>query len=594
MMRRLLLLTPVAMALTVSIAGQGPPPRDTRPASRAAADAGTIRGAVLSDAPEPKPLRNARVSLRGGSGPPVMVRTADDGTFAFTGLSAGRYMAGAMKDGYVMMAYGAKAPNRTGTPIDLQDGESAEITIRLPRGAVITGTVLDSDGLPLPGATVQAHRFGFNPNTGERQIQPVFGGRGPVVSDDRGSYRIYGLAAGEYIVGATGPPQGPISTLLRLSAADVRRALDEARSPAMPVAADSAQPGRSVTTVPVYYPGASSADRAGRVTVRAGDERTGIDVQLQYVLAATVSGTVADAAADTHTAVSLIPTDRTYQDRNYTMHPDGEGRFAFRNVEPGTYLLLARGGSESRSGEVSNMHWATAEVAVDGEDVTGIVLSAQPTVAVSGRLVFEGTAPAEGALPRTLRTPMPVLYAGRMAFPVLPIEIGDDRSFRLPGLVPGPYQLRTPLPGVRTPIGRWWLKSMIVQGRDLLDAPLEFRQNVVGAVATFSERASELKGTTVDGAGAPVGERWVVAFSPEPQHWFLQSRRVAGVRSDLAGRYSIRNLPAGEYLIVSSDELEPGEWFDREVLARLAPSAARVTVADGEVRSVEVRGGQVP
>ena len=33
-----LLLPPLAMALTVSIAGQGPPPRDTRPAQAILAD----------------------------------------------------------------------------------------------------------------------------------------------------------------------------------------------------------------------------------------------------------------------------------------------------------------------------------------------------------------------------------------------------------------------------------------------------------------------------------------------------------------------------------------------------------------------------
>ena len=42
------------------------------------------------------------------------------------------------------------------------------------------------------------------------------------------------------------------------------------------------------------------------------------------------------------------------------------------------------------------------------------------------------------------------------------------------------------------------------------------------------------------------------------------------------GRYTISNLPAGDYFVTSSDDLDQGEWFDPAVIQRLARGAARV------------------
>ena len=51
-------------------------------------------------------------------------------------------------------------------------------------------------------------------------------------------------------------------------------------------------PDRSVTFTTIYYPGSTMASQAGVVSVRAGEERDGVDIMLQLVPTARVEGTV--------------------------------------------------------------------------------------------------------------------------------------------------------------------------------------------------------------------------------------------------------------------------------------------------------------
>ena len=119
-------------------------------------------------------------------------------------------------------------------------------------------------------------------------------------------------------------------------------------------------------------------------------------------------------------------------------------------------------------------------------------------------------------------------------------------------------------------------------GRDLLDAPLDIQQSIDDAVATLSDRASEMSGRVLDPSGAAAPEAWVVVFAADRAAWFFNSRRIAAVQPDREGRYSIRNLPPGDYRILATSDLEPGEWFDPPTLERLLTAAGSITVTGVE------------
>ena len=84
--------------------------------------------------------------------------TNDEGEFAFTRLPPGRYLVAGVKEGFVTVHHGARRPNRPGLSIAVQANETRRITLRMPVGGVITGTVTDteppspSSGAAAPGA----------------------------------------------------------------------------------------------------------------------------------------------------------------------------------------------------------------------------------------------------------------------------------------------------------------------------------------------------------------------------------------------------------------------------------------------------------
>jgi hypothetical protein len=105
-----------------------------------------------------------------------------------------------------------------------------------------------------------------------------------------------------------------------------------------------------------------------------------------------------------------------------------------------------------------------------------------------------------------------------------------------------------------------------------------------GITITLTDRRTELSGTLTSqaAAGAPVSDVVVIVYSTERQFWTPGSRRIRAVHPGADGRYAIKDLPPGEYLISAVTDAEPDEWYEREFLDRLTSSSVRVTIADGE------------
>jgi hypothetical protein len=173
-----------------------------------------------------------------------------------------------------------------------------------------------------------------------------------------------------------------------------------------------------------------------------------------------------------------------------------------------------------------------------------------------------------------------------------PVFADANGRFTIAGVTPGRYRLTATLPG-RPGQGPWSLRSAIVNGQDTLDLPflLQPNQIVSDALVSFSDRAAQLTGSVLNAAGVAVPESTVILFPADPALWMPQARRIQGVRPSADGSYAFRNLPAGAYLVIGRDDVEPGEWFDPALLQRLAPLAVRITLTDDEQKIQDLRVG---
>ena len=584
-----------------SISAAAQLPRD-RPRPVPAA-AGRIIGKVVSAGPETKPLRRARVTLNGSALKPGRTAiTRDDGTFVFDALPPGQYSIAVVKSGYVSLAYGATGPGRPGLPVTVAPGAQQTIVIPVPRGGVITGRLTDGTGQPLPGLQVRALTYRILRPAGDRQLVEV--PDTAVVTDDRGIYRIFGLPSGEYVVTVrpAAAAEAFSAGLRTVTGADVRQALADVRqsrdrrTPGLPSAAPARSdyatepPGR-VAFAPVFYPGTTRASQARLIAVGPGEERTAIDVELEYVPVARIGGTVIGAGgAGSQAYVRLVPDPQETLAgqggfRAITTSPDGS--FAFDNVPPGRYVLAARASSDGAPAlryDAASALWASTELVIDGQDILNVVLAPVPGITLEGQLVFQG----QRAPPRLSELRGMGLPLTSRAVPGSPMAVivGDGR-FSVYGMPPGTYWPDFQA-GIRNPLGAWWLKSITVEGREMLDAPLELRSSSKGATVTFADTASDLRGRVAAATGEPATNCTVVVFPVDRTGWFFNSRRIAAVPVDGEGRYVVRNLPGGEYFIVARPDLDQFEWFNPLTLEKLAPAAAKLTIRNDEAVTFDI------
>jgi len=84
----------------------------------------------------------------------------------------------------------------------------------------------------------------------------------------------------------------------------------------------------------------------------------------------------------------------------------------------------------------------------------------------------------------------------------------------------------------------------------------------------------------------------VVAFSSDSTRWGYMTRFVRTVRPNQEGRFSIKGLPPDEYYLIALDYLELGEEGDPEQLEKWKGNATRITMADGEQKSLTLKLNQ--
>lgn len=617
---RLIPVLTFALIVPAAGAGQVTQPRDAVPGAQAApAGTGSIGGTVTM-ASTGQPARKVRVSLSGAEIRGSRAATTDDqGRFLFTALPPGRYGLSASRPGHMTVSYGQRLPGRPGTQIQLSDGQKFEAHLQIPKNSVITGTVFDENGEPAPQIPVRAMRIQVQ--NGERTSI----GSNVASTDDRGIYRIFGLQPGDYVVCATPRNQGMNqidgsrielqalqAALQGMAARDDPQARGIRERIASLRGARTEPPDDGVPSgyAPVCYPGTIGMSSASPIALAVAEERPAVDFQLQLAPMARVEGTVLNPTGSPLRDIQVRLTDLTQMSDGLgstTARADSEGRFRLPSVAPGQYRLTARatfaaprpegapaapvagrgrGRGEALGRADAVTLWAAADIVVDGRNVSNVMLSLQPGITVSGQLRFEGSAqpPQDLARMRVTMTPYGANPPGGAANG----RVDAAGRFTIASVVPGRYRMTA------SGANGWFVESAAIGGQDALDIPIEIKgnQNLGSVTITFTDRQTELSGTMIDSRSQPATDYTLVVFPSDPRYWMRNARRIQTARPATDGRFTFRNLPAGEYLLAPVLDLEPGTAYDAMFLQQLEVNGIRLTLQPGEKKIQDLTVGR--
>jgi hypothetical protein len=340
---------------------------------------------------------------------------ADDaGSFTFARLPPGAYKISAKKAAYLAAEYGSSRPGRVGSQLALAAGERRTVSLTMFRGAAVGGVLTTQSGAPLSGVSVMA--ITSRSLRDNDRFDPE-----PATTNDRGEYRIYGLMPGEYFVVALPGDEGAGEIGARSAGeTDALLALVAQRknvaSPITRPATVEPLPAapRVIGYSPIYYPGTPLVTDAEPIRLAAGDDRSSIRFAVPRLPVATVEGTIAgDIASLATVQMAIVPDAMRLRMRGKfpsvtAAPPNEQGQFKYGNLSPGHYQIVAR--VRNPAGDVL---YASGELDIRGQDVSGLNLTLRPGGVISGVIVFDSARARCPRIPRGSGSASP-LPAGRV------------------------------------------------------------------------------------------------------------------------------------------------------------------------------------
>ncbi len=521
---------------------------------------GSITGRVVSeDGPLPfvsitvLPVSSNNINRGPGNNSFRNVTTDAEGNFKVDGLRASAWQVIPSAQGYVVDTSEEAAPPY------FRIGEAA--TIRMVKGGVITGRVLNSVGEPLIAVPVSVQYVR------DAQGRPASGGGagGGFQTDDRGVYRIYGLQPGSYVVsaGRTGGGGGPGGG--RFSPYD--------------------------GDVPTYFP-AATRDTAVEVSVSGGGETGGIDIQYRGDKGRAISGKITGATTDTSNrgfggpgGISVTLTHAatgSMFNRTFVQSRNGANSYALYGVPDGEYEVTAERISPSDNDAASTPR----RVVITGRDVTGMDLVLMPLASIQARLQLETEnkeIKCETTRKAAFEEQLFVLQPEEQAEspqrrnqrrPVFDNHLGTpnragEMSFR--NLNIGRYHLLTKLLD-----DNWYLRSITLPGAPVKATPkapakativdvarnglnLKSGDKLTGLTVKVSEGAAGVKGKVKAEENNPLPPMLRVYLVPVEKERADDVLRYAETGIGTDGSFSFSHLAPGKYWLTTRLEIDDAQ-----------------------------------
>ena len=627
-----------------------------RPSSQTRDDSIIVQGRVL-DSEFHRPIANAVVTLgfpvqppAGSTDRPLRVITNTDGTFALRGVQPALYASPLVEAAGYASAYASEDSMGRPTMIAIDHQGLRNLEIVLPRAGVISGNIVDEAGEPAIDVQVRAYRRAIA--TGGLRLVTV----GNATTDDRGAYRIGGLTPGDYIVGVT-PVQLSLS-VAAVNASVTTGAEGRGQSTGRPTEAlrtmasggigsgNGIHLGNSVVLTtgpwpqplpppavagvqlsygPTFYPGTSLPGSATAIGLRAADERSGINLQLNPKGSGTVTGRVLalDGGQTGGVGVRLVTPNANFLGEgdlvvastvtepdgafclpsvpvgNYVAEawsvapqpfPQAQGFTTMSVVDGFRYLTSVNGaGVETPFPVNQSLRWARIPISVQQESPAAIQLELTAGISVSGNVEFSGTR-VQPDLATLLRTAISLEPSdGSRIGPNATEARGvfdAQRRFATDRVPAGRYFVR-----VGTPPTGWFLESVVISGHDASVNAVALSTDTLDARIVFTDQPASVTGTVVGlgsaGSGVPI-----LFFPTTQSRWSepgLHPRDFCLVKTGPAGAFVIADIPPGNYFAAVLDKSARLDSLTADTLLSLSHSATSVAIRPHERNVVTVQ-----
>lgn len=533
----------IILALTLSIAGASCLRSFQSPAA-AAPKRGAIHGQVLQSKSS-EPVRKVLVILRRGQEPGTGALTDATGAFRFDDLEPGPYTLSAERNGFIL------EPELERRVINVKPApDESEVTLKLVHAAAISGRVLDGDGEPLIGASVQV----VSVNQKKNAVSSF-----NAATNDRGEYRAFNIPPGKYRIAVSYEP-----------GFQQRQVRMQRRRTQFGIAPDE-------TYATTYYPAALDSKLAQIVDLEAGADLQGYDVQILSAKAVNVSGRVGVAGGAPAAAivfVTLTPKARTIGFRSYdSVIQDSSGTFELTQVLPGTYVLAAMaplGDTRLSAHQV---------VEVGGADLKEIQLTLAPPQTVTGVII-----PPEGRkLPPGL---MVVLMprenrgdgSGGLGQP------GINGTFVIRDVVPGEYDVAL---GSTGPGDDLYVSAIQVGDDDALAGGVHVGQQPGGRLkVALKANGGTVQVSVKDSKGKPMPGSNVRLVPDAPRR--AQMALYGECKTDASGTCSLVGMAPGNYRAFAFADERQIDFRDSVATTDIEDLGKAINIAEGDHQAVEL------
>jgi hypothetical protein len=474
-----------------------------------------------------------------------------DGRFIIKDVPLGDYIVHVEREGFFDLAARAGNP----TKIKVQGSQNVSASLSMTAGGVVSGHVRDALGDPQQNVGVQVFAMAF------ANGYPVLRGTIQKLTDDHGAYRMFWLAPGEYYIGVN--PGGTPN-------------------------ADATQR--------TMYPGTLDLAKATPVSVRAGEQVSGIDIQLPTDVLPKISGKVTSTIPAEETAqqaslynaalarptLMLIGRDPSKPDigsgtartiGTVTLN-GGTGTFEVAGILPGSYDLYLRIPQSNAQGG-AGFSFAKVPIDVRNENLTGISITVNHTVNVTGSITVDGKTPGSTPIRLHLQPDGSGVKLGAYQSVGQRVITPDGNgAFTSLGVPPGLFRMDVE-PGLPNDL---YFSDVRQGGTSVFDSGIEITSEKPNPVqVVLNSGAGTIEGTALDAAGKPMPGASVVLA---PLMMRRQNRALYHTATaDANGKFTIHNLAPGAYEMFAWQQSIPaGAFYNAGFLTRYEDRSRAVNV----------------